>query len=227
MLEVIQTVIIVMILGILIWQQREIAWKYGKQRVILDSCALIDGRILELAKSSFISGQLIIPKFVLDELQLLADGSDSQKRERARFGLEVAYELQQEPKLSVLLDPYLDGKVKATDAQLIELAKKRRAQLYTTDYNLNKRASVEGVSILNINELAQIMRPPALPGEVKAVKILQKGSNQGQGVGYLDDGTMVVVDNASKRIGKVVEVRVTRVLQTAAGKMIFANLQKR
>lgn len=227
MLETTQTILIIAILGLLLWQQREVAWKYGQTRVILDSCALIDGRILDLAKSSFITAQLIIPKFVLDELQLLADGSDSQKRERARFGLEVAYELQQEPKLQVVLDPYLDGKSKQTDAQLIELAKKRRAQLYTTDYNLNKRASAEGVSILNINELAQIMRPPALPGEVKTVKILQKGSNQGQGVGYLDDGTMVVVDNAARRIGKTVYVRVTRVLQTTAGKMIFAKIQTR
>lgn len=227
MLDSIQTILIIAVLGVLLWQQREIAWKYGKTRIILDSCALIDGRVLDLAKSSFLTGQLIIPKFVLDELQLLADGSDSQKRERARFGLDVAFELQQEPKISVVLDPYLDGTVKATDAQLIKLAKKRRAQLYTTDYNLNKRAQAEGVSILNINELAQIMRPPALPGEIKAVKILQKGSNQGQGVGYLDDGTMVVIDNASKRIGKTVDVRVTRVLQTQAGKMIFANISKR
>ena len=194
------------------------------RRVILDSCALIDGRIIELAKAGFVPEALIIPEFILSELQLLADGNDSHKRERARFGLDVAKELQELKDVQVTLDDAGQREIGTTDEKLVALAIKRGADLYTTDYNLNKVADIRGVRVLNINELAQSLRPVALPGENKLVKILQKGSGQGQGVGYLDDGTMIVVENGAKYIGKKVTVEVTRNLQTVAGKMLFGTL---
>jgi uncharacterized protein YacL len=160
----------------------------------------------------------------LDELQLLADGRDSHKRERARFGLEVARQLQLDPTIKIIMDKTkLSGRHETADASLISLAKKRRAKIYTTDYNLNKRATVEGIIVLNVNEIAQSLRPTSLPGEFIKVKVIQRGENRSQGVGYLDDGTMVVIENASHSKGRVVEAMVTRSLQTAAGKMVFAK----
>jgi len=195
--------------------------------LILDTCALIDGRIIEVSKSGFIPEKLIVPEFVLHELQLLADGSDAHKRERARFGLDVVRELQDSRHCEVLIDRTKFDDIKEVDAKLVELAKRLGANLYTTDFNLNKVAEIEGVRVLNVNELAQNVRPIAIPGEYKSVKITQRGSNQNQGVGYLEDGTMIVVDNATKYIGKSVEVEVTRIHQTAAGKMLFGILKSK
>ncbi len=200
----------------------------GKRRkIILDSCALIDGRIVELVKTGFITDELIVPQFILNELQLLADGNDSHKRERARFGLDVAHELQDTAFAApVVIDHTLFPDTPATDDKLIQLAKKMEAFLYTTDYNLSKVGSIEGVAMLNVNELAQALRPVALPGESLRIKILQKGSNPSQGVGYLEDGTMIVVEGGARYAGKApVEVTVTRMHQTVAGKMVFGQVK--
>jgi uncharacterized protein YacL len=192
--------------------------------IILDSCALIDGRIVEILAAGFAADTLIIPEFILRELQLLADGNDTHKRNRARFGLDIAQKLQSDGHVTVTIDHEPFPSIKATDDKLIALAQKRRAALYTTDYNLNKVAVLEGVHVLNVNELAQQLRPIMLPGETITIKILQRGSNKQQGVGYMEDGTMVVVDNAARFMGKTISANVDRMHQTMAGKMVFANL---
>lgn len=197
-----------------------------KRSIILDSCALIDGRIVEITKSGFITDTLIIPKFILTELQYLADGNDSHKRERARFGLDVAKELEEALPSQVRINQTMFPSLNTTDDKLVVLAKKLKADLYTTDFNLNKVASVEGVRVLNVNELAQQLRPSALPGEEKTVKIMQKGSSQNQGVGYLEDGTMIVVENGASHVGKQVTVTIAQMHQTVAGKMVFAKLRQ-
>lgn len=196
----------------------------GRRKIILDSCALIDGRIVELVRTGFVADELVVPKFILRELQMLADGGDSHKRERARFGLEVAAELQEYSWIKVTIAEQAFPEIKATDDKLMALAKQMHGVLCTTDFNLNKVASVEGVKVLNVNELSQSLRPVALPGERVSIKIVQKGSNHDQGVGYLDDGTMIVVDGAAKHVGNVVEVTTDRMHQTVAGKMVFAHM---
>lgn len=197
-----------------------------KRRIILDSCALIDGRVVEIVRSGFIADELLIPQFVLNELQLLADGSDTHKRERARFGLDVARELQELAPGRVTIDRDMVLTIPATDDKLLVLTKKRKAQLYTTDYNLAKVAAVESVPVLNVNELAQSLRPVTLPGETLSIKIIQKGTNRDQGVGYLDDGTMIVVDGAARLVGRTVPVTVSRMHQTVAGKMVFGQVKE-
>ncbi len=194
----------------------------GASSVILDSCALIDGRVIELAKIGFMPKKIIVPQFIVKELQLLADGRDSYKRERARFGLNVVQQLQNDAELDVTIDETQPGKV-TTDENLVALAKLTSAELFTTDYNLNQVATIEGVTVLNVNELAHAVRPVALPGETAHVTILQSGTNRDQGVGYLDDGTMVVVDGAIKDIGKSIQVTINKSHQTVAGKMLFAK----
>jgi uncharacterized protein YacL len=191
--------------------------------IIIDTSALIDGRICEITKTGFISADLVVPSVVLRELQMLADGRDVHKRERARAGLDTVAELQSLSNITTVIDESLFANT-TTDDALILLAKKRNAQLCTTDFNLNKVAVAEGVQVLNVNELAQTMRPNILPGEIVEVKILQKGESANQGVGYLDDGTMTVVDGASRMKGKVVTVEVDRMIQTKAGKMVFGTL---
>lgn len=199
----------------------------SKKSVVVDSCALIDGRILELASSGFLPEKILLPQFVIRELQLLADGNDAQKRERARYGLDVAKKLQELVGVNVEIDRSLFNTVAKTDDQLLKLAKRKDAFLFTIDFNLIKVAELEGVKVLNINALTQNLRPSALPGEVLNIKIMQKGSNRGQGVGYMDDGTMVVVDQAQRLIGQTVVAEVDRMLNTQAGKMIFAKLVER
>lgn len=223
-IDVLQTILLLTILGALLYKKATPAIPRKTKKLVLDSCALIDGRIVELATAGFVPSELVIPRFILKELQLLADGNDSQKRERARFGLDIANKLQSISTSTVTISPQDFPSVKATDDKLILLAKKLSADLYTTDYNLNKVATVEGVKVLNINELALTMRPLILPGEKKKVKIVQKGSGRNQGVGYLEDGTMVVVENAGKLISKTVEVEVARYHQSDSGKMIFASI---
>lgn len=224
--ELILNIVILIIVSYLLIQKRDQlkkpSIKPGK-KIILDSCALIDGRIVDLSNSGFIPEELIVPNFVINELQLLADGSDSHKRERARYGLDVIKALQSSTYAQVTIDDSIEEKRVPTDDKLIELAKKLNTPLYTTDFNLNKVASIQGVRVLNVNELAQQLRPAILPGEFKKVKVLQKGNNPNQGVGYLDDGTMVVVEDASRSIGKVLDVEIDRTFQTVAGKMVFAH----
>ncbi len=200
---------------------------FGKQhRVILDSCALIDGRITEIMRTGFVISELVIPQFIVNELQLLADGNDSHKRERARYGLDIAHELQDSAPVRVVIDRTVFDGVQATDDKLVALAKKLKARLYTTDYNLSKVAAVEGVQVLNVNELAQSLRPITLPGETLNIKIVQKGSNRDQGVGYLEDGTMIVIEGGARYIGREVPVGVTRMHQTVAGKMVFGQIKE-
>jgi uncharacterized protein YacL len=228
MLEIIQIVLLVLIAGLVV------GLKAGKDfrlfakpsQVILDSCALIDGRIAEIVRTGFMQSDLVIPQFILSELQLLADGNDSHKRERARYGLDIAHELQDSAPSKVQVDRTQLPDITTTDDKLVALAKKLNAQLYTTDYNLAKVAAVEGVQVLNINELSHSLRPITLPGETLTIKIVQKGSNRDQGVGYLDDGTMIVIEGAARFIGHEVPVNVTRMHQTVAGKMVFGQIKE-
>jgi uncharacterized protein YacL len=200
----------------------------GKNRkLILDSCGLIDGRIIELSTAGFIKSELIVPEFIVKELQTLADGNDSHKRARARFGLDMIKRLKDDDNIDLSISREEFAGTRKTDDKLVLLAKKLGADLYTTDYNLNKVADVEDVKVLNVNELAMNLRPPALPGEEKKIKIIQKGSGRGQGVGYLEDGTMVVVENALRLKGKTISVEIERYHQTESGKMIFAKLSRK
>ncbi len=224
MISYIQTALLVAILAILVYNYKPPKTKQKKsRRVVLDSCALIDGRIVELARSGFVPENLIVPAIILSELQLLADGKDSHKRERARFGLDVVKELQSNKYSNVTIERDIVKDEVKTDDKLLKLTKNIGAELYTTDFNLAKLAEIEGVRVLNVNELAQQLRPVALPGEQIKVMIMQKGSNPKQGVGYLEDGTMVVIDGAAKHKGKLVDAEVTKIHQSVAGKMIFAT----
>jgi uncharacterized protein YacL len=228
MAEIIQILLLVFIAWFLVSQKNgQMANLFSKQRkIILDSCALIDGRVVEIVNNKFIADELVIPQFILNELQLLADGNDSHKRERARFGLDIAHQLQDSAPNKVVIDRTVFQGTPSTDDKLVLLAKKLRGQLYTTDYNLGKVAAVEGVSVLNVNELSQSLRPIALPGETLKIKIIQKGSNRDQGVGYLDDGTMIVVDGGARFVNRVMPVTVTRMHQTVAGKMVFGQVKE-
>jgi uncharacterized protein YacL len=228
MLNIIELFLLGAILWLLIGQKGERGLLlFGRQRkLILDSCALIDGRIVEIVRAGCVAEELVIPQFVLNELQLLADGNDSHKRERARYGLDIAHELQDSAPMRVTIDRTVFNDISATDDKLVALAKRTRAQLYTTDYNLSKVAAVEGVQVLNVNELAHSLRPITLPGETLTIKILQKGSNRDQGVGYLDDGTMIVIEGAARLVGREVPVTVTRMHQTVAGKMVFGQVRQ-
>ena len=228
MLEIIQLLLLLSIVGLLVGAKSGKSFNlFSKPRqIILDSCALIDGRVAEIVRTGFVNSELIIPQFILSELQLLADGNDSHKRERARYGLDIAHELQDSAPMKVVIDrtPLVD--VDATDDKLVALAKKLGAQLYTTDYNLAKVAAVEGVQVLNVNELSHSLRPITLSGETLNIKIIQKGSNRDQGVGYLDDGTMIVIEGGARHVGREVPVSVTRMHQTVAGKMVFGQIKE-
>lgn len=224
MLDFFQTVAIIAIGVVVVTREfpKVLPSKNKQKTAILDSCALIDGRVVELAKAGFVPYELAVPEFIVAELQLLADGNDSHKRERARFGLEVVQQLQREPEVSVHIER-TKVQAKTTDDKLVKLAKKLNAELFTTDYNLNQVATIEGVRVLNVNELSHALRPVALPGEGFEVRVAQAGSNRDQGVGYMEDGTMIVIDGAKKDIGKTVKVKITRTHQTVAGKMLFAS----
>lgn len=194
-----------------------------KDGILLDTSVLIDGRIVAIARSGLIGSKLIVPRSVVRELQFMADRADHDKRERARYGLDVIDELQNLD--TVKLEVVDDGitSQQGVDEQLMNLALKWQAKLCTIDYNLNKSARVQGVQVININEIAHALRVTYLPGEKLDVKLQQPGQDSHQAVGYLDDGTMVVVDNAKPFIGQTLTVEATRVLQTAAGKMMFAK----
>lgn len=191
--------------------------------IFVDTSALIDGRIMSIASTGFFNDtELVIPRSVIAELQFLADGSDSEKRGRARHGLDVVSELQGLPEVRVRI--MSDGESRDVDTRLLELAKRYRGSICTIDYNLNKVARVEKIKVLNINDLAKNLRMAFLPGEKVQIALTQKGQESSQAVGHLDDGTMVVVDQASAKIGSSVEIEVVRSLQTAAGRMVFAKL---
>ena len=193
---------------------------------VLDTSAIIDGRIADIAETGFLEGTLIVPEFVLRELQMVADSSDSSKRQRGRRGLDVLQAMRINPLLTVQIAEEDYPQIREVDLKLIELARQLDAKIVTNDFNLNKVAQVRGVPVLNINDLANSLRPVVLPGEKMRVVIMKEGKEYDQGVGYLDDGTMVVVDHARRLIGRSVEIAVTSVLQTASGKMIFGKLDE-
>src|SRR5271156_2082439 len=202
--------------------------KQGKKSYkILDTSVIIDGRIADIAETGFLDGVIVIPQFVLRELQLVADSADSMKRNRARRGLDILQRIQKIASLTIQIVEDDFPAVREVDLKLIELAKVYEGKIITNDFNLNKVAQLQGVEVLNINELANSLKPIVLPGETMRVFILKEGKEYNQGVAYLDDGTMVVVDNARKMIGKTIDVSVTSVLQTTAGKMIFGKWDER
>lgn len=191
--------------------------------ILLDTSVIIDGRIADIARTGFLPGSLLIPRFVLNELQYIADSPDSLRRQRGRRGMEVLAQLQREPSIPVrITDIDVEG-VREVDDKLVILARQMRCPILTNDFNLNRIAELQGVTILNINELANAVKSVLLPGEVLCIRVIQDGKEPGQGVGYMDDGTMVVVENGRDYIDKEINVLVTKVLQTAAGRMIFAR----
>ncbi|MHB8653854.1 MAG: PIN domain-containing protein [Terriglobia bacterium] len=194
---------------------------------ILDTSVIIDGRIADVCETGFIDGALVVPQFVLRELQLVADSSDSMKRNRGRRGLDILQRIQKMTTVTVQIVEDDFPQVRDVDMKLIELAKLYEGKIVTNDFNLNKVAQLQGLPVLNINDLANALKPVVLPGEIMRVFILKEGKEYNQGVAYLDDGTMVVVDNAKKMISKTVDIAVTSVLQTTAGKMIFGKFDDR
>jgi len=194
---------------------------------VLDTSVIIDGRIADISETGFLEGTLAIPQFVLRELQLVADSSDSMKRNRGRRGLDVLQRIQKMPELDVKIIEDDFPNIREVDLKLIELAKIHHCKIVTNDFNLNKVAQLHGVEVLNINELANALKPIVLPGETMRVFVLKEGKEYNQGVAYLDDGTMVVVDNAKKLISRTIDITVTSVLQTTAGKMIFGRFDER
>ena len=197
----------------------------GPQRryKILDTSVIIDGRIADVCETGFVDGTLVIPQFVLKELQLVADSADSLKRNRGRRGLDILQKIQKMSGVEVMISDLDFPEVREVDLKLIELARTLQGKIVTNDFNLNKVAQLRGVEVLNVNELANSLKPVVLPGEIMKVFILKEGKEYNQGVAYLDDGTMVVVDNARRMISKTIDIVVTSVLQTTAGKMIFGR----
>ena len=193
---------------------------------VLDTSVIIDGRIADICETGFVDGTLIVPQFVLRELQQVADSGDALKRNRGKRGFDVLQRLQRNPKVTVKIDDLDFPQIGEVDRKLIEVAKLLGGKVLTNDYNLNKLSELSGVPVLNINELANSLKPVVLPGELMQVRVLKEGKEAGQGVGYLDDGTMVVVDHGKKFLGQIVDVMVTSVLQTTAGRMIFTRLRE-
>jgi uncharacterized protein YacL len=192
---------------------------------VLDTSVIIDGRIIDVCEAGFVEGTLIVPQFVLRELQQIADSPDPLKRNRGKRGFDVLQRLQRSPKGTVIVDERDFPHPREVDRKLIELARAVGAKIVTNDYTLNRVAELSGVGVLNINELANALKPVVLPGEAMHVRILKEGKESGQGVAYLDDGTMVVVDHGRKYLGQSIDVTVTSVLQTTAGRMIFSRLR--
>jgi len=194
----------------------------GAERALLDTSVIIDGRVADVVRSGFIRGTLLVPRFILAELQYFADSSDGSKRERGRRGLEMLSRMQKEDTVRLeLLDAEPAGN--GADGKLVALARSLGVPIMTNDYGLNRVAELQGVTVLNVNDLAKAVRPVVLPGEEITVRVIQEGKEQGQGVGYLEDGTMVVVENGTRHIGNELSVTVMRVLQTVGGRMIFAH----
>lgn len=187
---------------------------------LLDTSVIVDGRVTDIMRTGFLDGAILVPRFVLEELQQIADSADANKRNRGRRGLDVLHSLRQESGIEIVDKDYPEG---GTDSKLVRLAQEMGADLITTDYNLNKVAQLQGIRVLNVNELANAVKQVLLPGEEVEVTILKEGKGAGQGVAYLDDGTMIVVEEARRHVGHKIRAEVTSVLQTAAGKMIFAR----
>ena len=204
--------------------KREIATSTASEDILVDTSVIIDGRILEIVRTGFLFGRFLIPRFVLTELQNIADSPDELRRSRGRRGLDILSELRKEKGITVqVIDDDFPTELDV-DAKIVKVAKKRRSQLMTVDYNLNRVAQIQNLIVLNVNELNNALRPVVLPGEELSIKLVQEGKDRNQGVGYLEDGTMVVVENGYRFIGKEITVTVTRVFQTIAGKMIFATV---
>ena len=197
-----------------------------KNYKVLDTSVIIDGRIADVADTGFLDGIFVIPEFVLRELQVVADSTDGSKRQRGRRGLDMLQRMQSNCHLQIQIVPDDFPSIKEVDLKLLELAKKWDAKVVTNDFNLNKVAQLHRVEVLNVNDLANALKPVVLPGEKMSIVILKEGKEYNQGVGYLDDGTMVVVDHARRLIGRTVEIVVTSVLQTASGKMIFGRMDE-
>ncbi|CAN5510606.1 PIN/TRAM domain-containing protein [soil metagenome] len=195
----------------------------GDPHIVVDTSAIIDGRIAEIVESGFIYGTLVVPRFVLDELQHIADSSDSLRRNRGRRGLEILSRMQKEPGTPVEIVEDAIPDVAEVDAKLVALALMRSRVILTNDFNLNRVADLQGVRVMNINSLANAVKPAVLPGEELRVRVIQEGKESGQGVGFLEDGTMIVVEGGARHIDRELDVSVTRVLQTVAGRMIFAQ----
>jgi uncharacterized protein YacL len=193
---------------------------------LLDTSVIIDGRVADICETDFLEGPLVIPQFVLQELQHIADSADNLKRARGRRGLDILNRMQKGDTVEVKVVDEDYPEIKEVDAKLIALAREMNAKIITNDFNLNKVAQLQGVPVLNINQLANALKPMVLPGEVLHLQIMREGKEQGQGVAYLDDGTMVVVENASRHLGQEVEASVTSILQTTAGRMIFTTLKE-
>ncbi len=191
--------------------------------LILDTSVIIDGRVYDICQTKFIEGRFLIPRFVLKELQQVADSADPLKRNRGRRGLEILNKLKKSTSVTIKIHDEDFPDIQAVDEKLVKLGKLLGVKILTNDFNLNKVAELQGVTILNINELANALRPVVLPGESMEVRLIKEGKEPNQGIGYLDDGTMVVVDNSKKSIGQTIHVTVTSVLQTSAGRMIFAK----
>jgi len=192
-------------------------------RILLDTSTIIDGRIADISQTGFITGTLVVPRFVLNELQRIADSADTMRRNRGRRGLEILNRLQKDANVPIdIVDTDVEG-IADVDGKLVKMARDEHCPIITNDFNLNRVAELQGVKVLNINELANAIKPVLLPGEDIHIKIMQDGKELGQGVGYLDDGTMIVVENGRQFMNMTIEVTVTRVLQTVAGRMIFAH----
>ena len=202
------------------------SWTNLNRNILLDTSVIIDGRVGDIAKTGFLPGTLLIPRFVLNELQYVADSSDGLRRARGRRGMETIAELQKLPNVMTRVsDVDVEG-MREVDDKLVVLARQMKCPILTNDYNLNRVAELQGVTILNINELANAVKSVVLPGEILRINVIQEGKEFGQGVGYMDDGTMVVVENGKDVIGEYCEVTVSKILQTAAGRMIFARVDE-
>jgi uncharacterized protein YacL len=202
------------------------SWTNLNRTILLDTSVIIDGRVADVARTGFLPGTLLIPRFVLNELQYVADSPDGLRRQRGRRGMEVLAELQKLPNILVRISDINVEGVREVDDKLVILAKQLKCPVLTNDYNLNRVAELQGVTILNINELANAVKSVVLPGEIMHINVIQEGKETSQGVGYMDDGTMVVVENGKDYIGEYRDVHITKVLQTAAGRMIFARVEE-
>ncbi|MFH1857545.1 MAG: PIN domain-containing protein [Candidatus Omnitrophota bacterium] len=194
--------------------------------IILDTSVIIDGRIADICQTRFIEGRFVVPKFVLREIQQIADSSDSLKRNRGRRGLDILNKIRKNTEIDVRISDEDFPDIQEVDTKLVKLAKVLSGKIFTNDFNLNKIAELQGITVFNVNELANALKPVVLPGEVMEVKLIKEGKEYNQGVAYLDDGTMVVVDNGRRLIGQTLKVMVTSVLQTTAGRMVFAKVEE-
>lgn len=195
----------------------------NQAQILADTSAIIDGRIADIASTGFIPGKLLVPRFVLAELQNIADSEDALRRSKGRRGLEMLNRLRENDRVKIDIVEDNPEKIKEVDAKLVYLARKHKTDILTTDYNLNRVATIQSVKVLNVNELSQALRAVVLPGEQMVVRVVQAGKEKNQGVGYLEDGTMIVVEGGDKLIGQEVNTEVTRIFQTVAGKMIFTK----